>query len=99
MNDKCIHNEKISIALFFLTLIMYSLVYMTKNCYSAAMVLLVNEGILTKTQTGSISAAFYLFYAPFQIIGGMAADKYSPFNLIFIGLFGSTLCNLQLWQP
>jgi len=96
VNNKCLHNEKLSITLFFLTLIIYSLVYMTKNCYSAAMVLLVDEGILTKTQTGAISAAFYLVYALFQIIGGIAADKYSPFKLIFIGLFGSMLCNIAI---
>ena len=60
------------------------------------MVLLVDEGILTKTQTGAISAAFYLIYAPFQIVGGVAADKYSPFNLILIGLIGSAICNFLI---
>ena len=96
MNNKCLHNEKISMALFFVTLAMYSFVYMTKNCYNAAMVYLVDDGILTKSQTGAISALFYLTYAPFQIMGGMAADKYSPFKLILIGLIGSALCNFAI---
>ncbi len=96
MNNKCIHNEKVSLTLFFTAIIIYSLVYMTKNCYSAAMVLLVDEGVFTKTQTGTISAVFYLVYAPFQIVGGILADKYSPFKLILIGLVGSALCNLAI---
>ena len=96
MISKCIHNEKVSLVLFFVTVIIYSLIYMTKNCYSAAMVLLVNEGILTKTQTGTISAVFYLVYAPFQLVGGIAADKYSPFKLISIGVIGAAFCNLAI---
>ncbi len=96
MNNKCIQNEKASLILFFVTVAIYSLVYMTKNCYSAAMVLLVNEGILTKTQTGVISAVFYLVYAPFQIVGGIAADKYSPFKLITVGVMGAAFCNLAI---
>lgn len=96
MNSKCIHSEKVSLVLFFITVIIYSLIYMTKTCYSAAMVLLVSEGILTKTQTGTISAVFYLVYAPFQIVGGIAADKHSPFKLISIGVIGAAFCNLAI---
>ena len=48
---------------------MYSIVYMTKNCFNAALADIVNEGILTKSQTGSITAAFYIVYAPLQIVG------------------------------
>lgn len=93
MKNKYLQNERLSIALFLSVFLVYALVYMTKNCYSAAMVLLVKDGILTKSQTGTISAAFYLIYAPFQIVGGIAADKYCPHKLITIGLIGAALAN------
>ncbi len=96
MKNRYMENEYFSLALFFLTFIMYAIVYMTKNCYSAAMVYLVEENILTKSQTGTINSVFYLVYAPFQIIGGMSADKRSPYILISIGLLGAALCNFLI---
>ena len=94
MIKKYIEDEKASILLFLTVFIMYSLVYMTKNCYSAAMALIVEQGIYTKTQTGLISALFYLVYAAFQVVGGFLSDKVSPFKLIIIGLFGATISNI-----
>ena len=94
MKDKHMENEKLSVLLFLSVAIVYAFTYMTKNCYAAAMALLVEENVLTKTQTGTIGAAFYLMYAPFQIVGGIAADKYSPYKLIAIGLFGGAVANI-----
>lgn len=93
MKNKYMENERLSLFLFFSVAIIYAIIYMTKNCYSAAMVLLVEEGTLTKSQTGTISALFYLVYAPFQIIGGIAADKYSPYKLVIIGFLGAAISN------
>lgn len=93
MKNKYMENERLSFFLFFSVAIMYAVIYMTKNCYSAAMVRLVEEGTLTKSQTGTISALFYLVYGPFQIVGGIAADKYSPYKLIAIGFVGAALAN------
>lgn len=93
MLNKHLESKKLSQILFICIALIYSLIYMTKNCYSAAMVLLVEDGILTKSQTGIITSVFYLVYAPFQIMGGFAADKYSPSRLITIGLLGATVTN------
>ncbi len=93
MKNKYLRNEKMSIMLFICLMIVYGITYMTKNCYSAAMVLLVNDGVLTKSQTGTISAVFYLVYALFQFVGGVAADKYCPHKLISIGLIGAAVAN------
>lgn len=97
MKNKYIENEKLSLFLFLAAAIVQILISMTKNCFSAAMVLLVEEQILTKTQTGTISALFYLVYAPFQIVGGFAADRFSPFALISVGLFGSMAANTAIY--
>lgn len=70
---------------------------MTKNCFNAALADIVNEGVLTKSQTGSITAAFYIVYAPLQIVGGMAADRFSPHLLIKIGLIGGAVANTVIF--
>lgn len=93
MKNRYLKNEKLSVVLFFTVAILYAIIYMTKNCYSAAMARLVEEGALTKSQTGTISAVFYIVYAPFQIIGGFAADKYSPYKLVLIGFVGAMIAN------
>lgn len=92
-----LENKRISRQFFWLLWIMYAVVYMTKNCYSAAMASIVNEGILTKSQTGLISALFYGVYAPLQILGGVFADKYNPEKMVKIGLVGSGVANLIIY--
>ena len=77
--------------------LMYAVVYMTKNCFNAALASIVAEGILTKSQTGFITSAFYLVYAPLQIVGGLAADRYSPERLVKIGLLGGTIANTVIF--
>ena len=97
MIRRSLKNERKSICLFWLVFFAYAIIYMTKNCYSAAMASIVSQGIMTKSETGLISAAFYLVYAPFQIVGGIAADRYSPFRLIFWGTLGAGVCNLLVY--
>ncbi len=97
MKRKSLISSRASLCLFLLAFVSYALVYMTKNCYSAAMASIVDEGIMTKSQTGLIAALFYLVYAPFQIVGGMAADRYSPGKLVTIGVFGAGICNLLIY--
>jgi len=92
-----LENKKISRNFFWLLWILYAVVYMTKSCYSAAMASIINEGILTKSQTGLINAAFYGVYAPLQIVGGIFADKYNPERMIKIGLVGAGISNLIIF--
>ena len=92
-----LENKNVSKRFFWMLWIMYAVVYMTKNCYSAAMASIVYEEALTKSQTGFITAAFYLVYAPLQILGGVYADKYKPENMIKIGLIGGGIANLIIF--
>jgi len=98
-HDTNIHLENRRESRFFFAFIwiLYAVVYMTKNCYSGAMAGIVEAGILTKSQTGLINSAFYLVYAPLQIVGGKAADKYSPERLIKVGLLGGALANTVIF--
>ena len=97
MYRKHLIDEKLSIILFVFIFVLYVLVVMTKNCYSAAMAAIVHEGVMTKSQTGLINAVFYMVYAPLQIIGGKVADKYVPEKMIAIGLFGSACANFIIY--
>ncbi len=97
MNKVHLTDHKTSFYLFAYIWIMYAIVYMTKNCFSGAMASIVNEGIMTKSQTGLITAMFYLTYAPLQIVGGKLADRWRPDLLILTGLLGAAASNLVIY--
>ncbi len=90
-------NKTVSRYFFLFLWIVYTIVYMTKNCFSAAMATIVEQGVLTLTQTGLINSVFYIIYAPLQIVGGILVDKYDPEKLIMVGLFGSGISNLIIF--
>lgn len=92
-----LEDKKISKKFFWLLFILYAIVYMTKNNYSAAMAAIVSEGVLTKTQTGFINSAYFMVYAPLQILGGYVADRYNPEKMIKISLFGSGIANAVIF--
>jgi len=93
MERKTLIDHKSSIYLFVLLFVVYALIYMTKNCYSAAMASIVADGVMTKSQTGLISAVFYLVYAVFQVVGGVVSDKFSPYKIMVIGFVGAAIAN------
>lgn len=97
--DVNVHLENCSISrhFFWYLWIMYAVVCMTKNCYNGAMASIVEEGILTKSQTGFISAMFYLTYTPLQIFGGGISDRYSPEKLIKYSLLGAAIANAVIF--
>ena len=99
MSDINVHieNKKLSRSFFIFLFLLYSLVCMTKNCFSGALAAIVDEGALTLSQTTFITAAFYIVYTPLQILGGIFADKYSTAKLVFIGLLGSAACNVVIF--
>ena len=97
MKLKYLESKRLSWLLFFTCFILFAVVYMTKNMFSAAMASIVEEGIMTKTQTGAINGAFWTVYAIFQVIGGFIADKFSPYKLVGIGLGGAVIANLVIY--
>ena len=88
-----LENRKLSRQFFWFIWVVYAVVCMTKNCYNGSLASIVSEGVLSKSQTGAITAIFYLVYTPFQILGGMLSDKHSPERMIKIGLIGATIAN------
>ena len=97
MTNVHLENKRVSRQFFVIIWIEYALIYMTKNCFNAAMASIVYEDVLTKSQTGLISAVFYIVYGPLQIVGGILADRYNPENLIKLGLISSGALNVLLF--
>lgn len=92
-----LENKHESRTFFWFLWILYAVVSMTKNCYNGALASIVSEGILTKSQTGFITAMFYVVYTPLQIIGGMSSDRFSPERMIKIGLVGAAVANIIIF--
>ena len=92
-----LENKGVSRRFFMYIFIVYTFVCMTKNCFNGALADIVQEGVLTKSQTGLITALFYIVYTPLQIVGGIAADKFSPERMLKIGLVGAAIANTVIF--
>ncbi len=92
-----LENRHLSRGFYWVLWIMYAFVYMTKSCFTAAMASMVAEGIITKTQSGTITAVFYIVYGPLQIVGGFMADKYNPYRMIKWSLLGGAAANALIF--
>ena len=92
-----LENKSISRAVFWFIWALYAIVSMTKNCYNSSLARIVSDGVLTKSQTGLITAMFYLVYTPLQIVGGLFSDRFSPERMIKIGLIGAALSNAAIF--
>ncbi len=88
--------EKASSRLSILLFIIYSMNCFGKLAFSAVTVALIDESILTKTEAGIISGSFWLIYAIGQILGGVVADRFSPYILLYIGLVGSCIADVSM---
>ncbi len=91
-----LHDLRASRLLFIGVWVAYMATCMTRNTYSAAISAIVADGLFTKSATGVISAAFYLFYGGGQFIGGYLSDKISPIIILTIGMVGSAATNLAM---
>ena len=97
MKIRTLNSRKASIIVLLSLMISYTFLCMTRNCFSSAMVFIVDEGLLTKFQTGVISALFYVAYSIMQIFGGVITDKFSPERFITVGLLGAALSNTVIY--
>ena len=97
MKTKNINSTGISILLLCSLMMAYTFMCMTRNCFSSAMVFIVDQGLLTKLQTSVITAVFYVVYAILQIVGGVITDKLNPERFITIGLIGAAVSNIVIF--
>ena len=90
-------DKRVSLAVAVIIITAYALICMTKFCFSSAMVFIVDEGYMTKFQTGTIVSAFWVVYALMQIAGGVLSDRFKPRTLITVGLVGAGVANLAVY--
>ena len=90
------HKGVASRHLFACLFAIYTINVFGKVAFSAVTVELVGLGVMTKTEAGLVSAAFWLAYALGQFGGGVLANKISPYRLLSITFFGSFLANLLI---
>lgn len=87
----------VSVMLLLVLIFNYAFITMTKNCFSTAMVFIVEDGALTKSQTGAITGTFFVVYGFLQIVGGVLADKWHPERLLTIGFVCAGIANLVIY--
>lgn len=97
MKNKSFGSVRASLAVMIALMTTYSFICMSKNCFSAAMVFIVDEGLLTKVETGTITSVFYVAYAVLQVVGGFVSDRVDPNRLITVGMLGAGLANLVIF--
>ncbi len=89
-------DKRASLCLLVVCFITYSLLGFTRSAYTAAIAGIVNDGVFTKLDAGTINSSFYITYSLAQIVGSYFVDKISPFKVITIGLVGTVAANVVM---
>jgi len=97
VKNKVLDSKSASILLLLGLVSSFSFISLTKNCFSSSMVFIVEDGLLTKFETGTISAVFYVVYAILQMMCGPVTDRWRSDKLITIGLVGAGVSNLIIY--
>lgn len=85
------YKEKASTRLFMILFLIFLLNCFGKMSFSAVTASLVGDGIMTKTQAGTIGAFFWITYTIGQLLGSWAVNKFSPIKLIFWGMLATSV--------
>lgn len=89
-------DKKMGNFLFLLCWCVYFASYIGRLNYSSVMSSIIEEGLLSFSQAGSISMVYFFAYGIGQLCNGILGDKLKPQNMIFFGLFCSGLSNLLM---
>lgn len=87
--------------IFALCFLVYSVSYIARGSFSFVRTTMIDDGAITATVAGAVSAAYFIFYAIGQLINGFLGDKLSPFTMVSVGLcvvIGSNIM-MTLAQP
>lgn len=82
--------------LFGLCWLVYFASYIGRLNYSSAMPELIKDTVLTSSEAGFISMAYFFAYGAGQFLNGILADRIRPDKMIFCGLFGSGVVNMLM---
>ena len=71
----------------------YLAVYVARNVLSSVSPQMIEQGILTEGQIGSLSSFYFVSYAIGQLINGIIGDKIKSKYMLSIGLILAGICN------
>ena len=92
--NKTLTDRRMSLAVVAVCFLTYSMLGLSRNAYSAAMVGIINDGVLSKTLAGTISSSYYVTYSLSQFFGSFYVDRISPFKIVAFGVTGTIIANL-----
>ena len=72
----------------------YFFTYFGRYSFVSGMGALVADGSFSKAGAGLVASLFYLAYSASQLLCGLVGDRLPPRILVFVGVFGSGVCNL-----
>lgn len=87
-------DEHMQAFLFLICWLVYFASYIGRLNYSSAMPAMIEDSVLTASQAGFISMAYFFAYGAGQFLNGMLSDRLCPGRMIFTGLFAAGLLNL-----
>ena len=90
MVNRYFKDKRASLLVLIMIMTSYGFLCMTKYCFSSAMVFIVDEGYMTKFETGTIAASFWAVYAVTQLFGGV------PVNPLGLGVSHNSYVDLVL---
>ncbi len=83
--------RKASGLLFVACWIVYAVLCLTKNAFGSAIASIVQEGFMTKSQSGIVNGAYYITYGGAQLLLAKLVDKVSPTKMMHTALFAAFL--------
>lgn len=89
-------NRKKAVLLSILCFLTYSVSYMGRLNYSAALAEMIAAGVLSRTQGGAISTIYFLCYGGGQLVNGALADRFHPVLQVGLGIASSAMTNLLM---
>lgn len=93
VQQKKIQSEKVQSMLFWLCWTAYFSTYLGRLNYSASLTEIIRAEGYEKGAAGFIGTAFFFSYGLGQLFSGVMGDKKKPYQMIFIGVLGSGICN------
>ena len=94
--DKYLENKRASLILITVCFLTYSIIGLTRNAYSAAIVGIIKEGYFSKSDAGIIATSFSITYCISQIAGSYFVDRISPFKLIVFASVVTIIANIAM---
>lgn len=92
--------------LFLYCFLGYACSYVGRKNLSACLPAMIEEGLLTKIEAGTVTTVYMICYGLGQLISGVLGTKIKPKYMIGIGLCGAGVCNLAMglvpssfWMP